>query len=225
MVEWYEAYADYERRGRAPGSARARRRRARSATPASSTSPRRGGASASSRRSRGDRASTCDGAPRRRGAARRRSRARGLDVETEGAHAGRSWPTTCSPSTSSRACTQPTFVLDYPIELSPLAREHRSRARPGRALRGVRRRHGDRQRLQRADRPRRAARALRRPASGSALSDGDEETQPYDEVFLQALEQGMPPTGGVGLGIDRLVMLLTGRDSIREVVLFPAMRD
>jgi lysyl-tRNA synthetase class 2 len=57
------------------------------------------------------------------------------------------------------------------------------------------------------------------------LERGDDETQPYDEAFIEALEAGMPPTGGVGLGIDRLVMILSGASSLREVLLFPAMRD
>jgi lysyl-tRNA synthetase class 2 len=117
---------------------------------------------------------------------------------------------------------EPTFVFDYPLALSPLAREHRSRAglaeRWEAFLGGMeianafselidpdvqRERFAVQQRL--------------------ALA-GDEQTQPHDELFLEALEQGMPPTAGIGVGIDRLVMALTGQSSIREVILFPAMR-
>ncbi|HEY4426782.1 MAG TPA: lysine--tRNA ligase [Solirubrobacteraceae bacterium] len=149
-------------------------------------------------------------------------RERGLEVPTEGA----SWPQMADDLLSKfvePSLAQPTFVLDYPVELSPFAREHRSRAglvERWEAFAGGMEIANAFSELVDPDVQRERFEAQRRLAS-----EGEREAQPYDELFLQALEQGMPPAGGVGLGVDRLVMLLTGRDSIREVVLFPAMRD
>ena len=118
---------------------------------------------------------------------------------------------------------QPTFVFDYPSEISPLARQHRSQPRlveRWEAFAGGMEIANAFSELTDPDVQRERFEAQRRLAS-----EGEQDAQPYDEAYVQALEQGMPPSGGVGLGIDRLVMLLGGRESIREVVLFPAMRD
>ena len=140
--------------------------------------------------------------------------------------AGDGWPQLVDDLLSAKVeptLVEPTLLLDYPVELSPLAKRHRSQAglveRFEAYVDGMEVANAfselndpDEQRARFAEQERYRA-------------EGDDEAQPYDEAFVEALEQGMPPTGGIGIGIDRLVMVFTGHTSIREVVLFPAMRS
>jgi len=117
---------------------------------------------------------------------------------------------------------QPTFVIDYPIEMSPLTKKHRSK-------------DGLVERFECVCNSKEIANAYtelndpldqqqRLEQQAKLRAGGDDEAMTIDEDFIHALEYGMPPTAGIGIGIDRLAMIMTNSDSIRDVLFFPQMK-
>jgi lysyl-tRNA synthetase class 2 len=124
--------------------------------------------------------------------------------------------------TTEHRLLEPTFITEYPAEVSPLARRNDQNDfitdRFELFIAGRELANG----FSELNDPQLQAEIFESQMSDKA--NGDDEAMPYDHDYVQALEYGLPPTAGMGMGIDRLVMLLTDSASIRDVILFPHMR-